>query len=149
MYDQEQQPQHAGAFSFSLMNIKDLHAFMAAFDDYQKSVVMDQTVFFDLRVCVDEVIANIFEHGYKESKTTPRIDVNIYKKANQFFVEITDNSDYFNLYGIDRSPDLTVALEDRAIGGLGIHLAKKLSDSFEYCPIENGNKIIVTKRCVN
>lgn len=149
MYSQEQKDPHADRFSFTLMKLKDLPNFMAAFDDYQEAVVMDQTMFFDLKICVDEAIANIFNHGYKESKETPRVDVDIYKESNQFFVEITDNSDYFDPYSVHRNPDLTSALEDRKIGGLGIHLIKNLSDSLEYYPLENGNKIIVSKRCIN
>lgn len=148
MYSQAQKGQHSDAFSFVLMKLQDLSAFMVAFDDYQESIVMDQTVFFDIKICVDEIIANIFKHGYKESKQVPRVDVEVYKKSNQFFVEVTDNSDYFNPYGAD-NPDLTATLEDRKIGGLGIHLIKNLSDSLEYCPIKNGNKLIISKRSVH
>ncbi len=149
MYNQEQKNSHADAFSFTLKGLEDITAFMGAFDDYQESVVMDQTVFFDLKICVDEVITNIFKHGYKESKETPEVVIDIYEKTNQFFVEITDNADYFNLYSADCAPDLSTGLEDRKVGGLGIHLIKNLSDSLEYCPIENGNKIIVSKRGIN
>ncbi len=149
MSRQEQQNQHSDTFSFTLMKIKDLPTFMQAFDDYHASMMMYESVFFDLKICIDEAVANIFEHGYKQSKESPRIDVDIYKKDNAFFVEITDNSDYFNLFSDAFTPDTTSALEERKIGGLGIHLIKNLSDSLQYLPLKNGNKIIVSKKYVN
>lgn len=38
-------------------------------------------------------------------------------------------------------PDISAALEDRAVGGLGIHLVKEMTDSLEYSRQEDANRL--------
>jgi serine/threonine-protein kinase RsbW len=43
-------------------------------------------------------------------------------------------------------PDLSLAIEQRPIGGLGIHLLRELSDGMSYERREGKNRLTLTKR---
>jgi anti-sigma regulatory factor (Ser/Thr protein kinase) len=44
------------------------------------------------------------------------------------------------------APDLTLSVEDRPIGGLGIHLLRNLTDGMSYERRDGLNRLTLTKR---
>ena len=75
---------------------------------------------------MDEVYSNIVNY----SKATKAI-TNL-KITNDFiFLQFKDNGIPYNPL-TNKSPDITLSVEDREIGGLGIFMAKKLSSSMSY-----------------
>ena len=57
---------------------------------------------------------------------------------------IEDDGIPFNPF-TQESPDTSLSLEDREIGGLGIHIVKSLMDSYEYIRIDNRNVLKLVK----
>jgi hypothetical protein len=53
---------------------------------------------------------------------------------------VTDDGRPFNPLELT-PPDTNLPVEDRPIGGLGIHLLRKLSDRMEYARIEGKNRL--------
>ena len=76
---------------------------------------------------VEELVTNCIKYGYAGMDTTGKgIDVVISIAA----------------------PDLTIPLEDRPIGGLGIHMLRQMSTGFAYA-FENGRNVVtITKQLV-
>lgn len=132
--------------SCNLKKIEDLQKFTDAFQKYKDTCAMNEQIFFDFKLCLEEVIVNIFSHGYKESKISPNINLSLYKSQDYFTADITDNGIFFNPIS-DSSPiNLEASLEERPIGGLGIHLLKNLSDELEYIPQSKGNQLKIYKK---
>jgi anti-sigma regulatory factor (Ser/Thr protein kinase) len=85
---------------------------------------------YDLRLCLDEVLANVIRHGYGIGETGT-ILVTIECPGDRVRLEVRDAAAPFNpLDAAD--PDLDVAPEDRPIGGLGIFLVRQLMDTVSY-----------------
>ena len=61
---------------------------------------------------------------------------------------IRDNGIAFDPSEVE-NPDLETPIEDRKIGGLGIHLVKSLSDYFAYRRDGDFNEIKIIKKCKN
>ena len=94
-----------------------------------------------LHVILDEVCSNIVKHS----------------KASGFDIdlEVTENPDAIKITFIDdgeaydpldhTDPDISESVEKRAIGGLGILMVKKMSDSLSYSRQHNRNFFTVVK----
>ena len=89
-----------------------------------------------LRVALDEIVANIVSHGRRSSPERPLMDrpgMDIWFRAGAGAVEVTvaDDGPAFNPL-LQPEPDLTLPLQARQPGGLGITLVKSLMDSVDY-----------------
>ncbi len=134
------------SLTHSLTKKEDFKTFCEVFKDYYKSCSGDlDDKYFDLNVCLEELVINIFDYGFKRIKRTPDVAILIEKDCNNYVVTITDNATPFNPLTQTYDPVLAANLESCKIGGIGIHLIKNLSDKFNYYPMENGNKIILHK----
>ncbi|WP_334174959.1 ATP-binding protein [Pseudoxanthobacter sp.] len=85
---------------------------------------------YALELVVDEFMTNSVEHGYRDRPAGP-VHLSLRLDGNTIAGEITDEGRAFDPTTAPE-PDTTAALEDRAIGGLGVHLARSLLDSLSY-----------------
>lgn len=98
----------------------------------------------DVELAVDELATNIICHGYNGQPG----DIEVEVKANGEAVEIylRDQAPLFDPT-LRPEPDLTAPLEERPIGGLGVHLARQLTDTLTYRPsAKGGNELLLTKK---
>lgn len=83
-----------------------------------------------LRVALDEIVANIIGYGTTPDGA-PEIDVWFSRKAGVVEVVVADSGPPFD--PLSRPPpDLTLPLEARTPGGVGITLVKSLMDDVRY-----------------
>jgi serine/threonine-protein kinase RsbW len=80
-----------------------------------------------LMVAVDEVVSNILNHGGEHL----RIEVRAGADASAAWVEVEDDGPAFDPT-VAAAPDTGLPVEDRDIGGLGIHLVRKLANEVAY-----------------
>lgn len=90
-----------------------------------------------LMVAFDEVISNIQNHGGVQGRT-PRIDVRIGVNGRSVEAEIRDDGIAFDPLALPR-PDTSLSVEQRNIGGLGIHLVRELMDDVRYERCDGAN----------
>jgi anti-sigma regulatory factor (Ser/Thr protein kinase) len=87
------------------------------------------------RICLslDEVLSNIIEHGAPQGVEQRHgfAEVIVAVHADRIVTTVVDDGRSFNPL-LMRDPDVTSGLDDRDIGGLGIHLIKKLSSAVRY-----------------
>lgn len=85
----------------------------------------------EIELALEEVIVNIIDHGYPAS-ATGEIELAYRCSAKgTLLIRIADQAPRYNpLQNID--PDRRVLLADRAEGGLGIFLCKKMMDKICY-----------------
>jgi anti-sigma regulatory factor (Ser/Thr protein kinase) len=96
-----------------------------------------------VNLVLEELIVNAIDNGYpdgREGQITIQIDSN----AKAITIGISDDGDAFDPFSV-ASPDLSQAIEDRPIGGLGIHLVRSYMDTFEYEYVGQRNQITLTK----
>ncbi len=85
---------------------------------------------YDLRLALDEVLANIIRHGYGTG-TNGAITVSLQILADRVRIEVSDTAPPFNPLDVP-PPDLEIPASERPIGGLGVFLVRQLMDSVRY-----------------
>ena len=53
---------------FKLTQKEDLEVFMESLDSFRNGHDLDHKIYFDLKICLEEVIINIFKHGQGNEK---------------------------------------------------------------------------------
>lgn len=82
-----------------------------------------------VELVLEELVTNLVRHAYKRS--TGDIEITCGDGATGFQLRIADWGPAFN--PLERpSPDLGASVEDRPIGGLGIHLVRNMTDTLDY-----------------
>jgi len=99
-------------------------------NDFAEANNLSPKTLFALNLSLEEVITNVISYGFDDDKEH-QILVHIYSIGGEISVEIEDDGKPFNPLQVDE-PDLTIPLEERPIGGLGIHLIRNYMDDLEY-----------------
>ncbi len=99
---------------------------------------------FDINLALDELITNIINYGYATEKKG-NIIVNVKKDENHVTVVIRDKGKEFNPFEME-NPDISLGVEERKIGGLGIYFVKTKMDSVKYERINDENIITLLKK---
>jgi sigma-B regulation protein RsbU (phosphoserine phosphatase) len=95
-------------------------------------------------LALDEVITNTITHGY-DDQAAHEIQVRLTLANGRLSVEVQDDGRPFNPLTAPQ-PDLTSAVEQRPVGGLGIHLVRSLMSEVAYRRESGKNHLIMSKR---
>ena len=96
---------------------------------------------FNLITASEEIFANICDYAYADMKKG-KAEIRAYVKDDMYYVEFSDKGKKYNPLKA-KEPDLTSELSKRKIGGLGIYLAKRLSDEISYAYKEKRNILTI------
>jgi anti-sigma regulatory factor (Ser/Thr protein kinase) len=97
-----------------------------------------------LNVVLDEAVSNAINHGY-DAGVRGEIAVRLRRSADRVEVEVEDDGRPFDPLQVP-PPDLSLPLERRPIGGLGIHLIRNLMDEISYARQAGRNVLKMAKR---
>lgn len=104
----------------------------------------DEDLRFKLRLSIEETVENVVQYAYKDSIGWMEVETNLDDKALMLTVTLKDAGKPFNPLEIP-DPDITLSVEEREIGGLGIYLCKQLMDEVTY-RYEDGCNILTMKK---
>lgn len=85
---------------------------------------------FNMIMAAEEIFSNIVSYAY-ESKKDAIVKIKTEVVADTYFVTFMDKGKKFNPLN-NKTPDVKSNINERQIGGLGIFLAKKVSDTITY-----------------
>jgi anti-sigma regulatory factor (Ser/Thr protein kinase) len=97
----------------------------------------------DVFVVIDEVLSNKAKYGWTEAGEH-RVTIEVVTRPHAVTVEFVDDGEPFDPLMLE-APDTTSSLEDRAVGGLGMYIVKRLSSSQRYARTGGTNRFVVTK----
>ena len=97
-----------------------------------------------LNLAIEEVVSNIIFYAYSDKKEHIII-IEIQNLDKGICIQITDDGAFFNLLESDSDIDFNTSIEERKIGGLGIHILKTLVDEIHYERRGNLNIVKFTK----
>lgn len=92
-----------------------------------------------VNLIVEEIFVNIVSYSKAEFVT-----VNVEYNSPTLTIEFIDNGEEFNIL-LQEDPDLPDNIDDAKIGGLGILLAKELSDEIDYHYVNGENHLKIIK----
>ena len=93
------------------------------------------------------MLNNIISYCYDDEKEHS-IEVNVELKGERLIITLIDDGIPFNPFRKD-PPDTMLSVEERGIGGLGIHIVKNLMDECEYKRNVDKNIITIIKFNIN
>lgn len=102
-----------------------------------------QPIFDMLDIALDEVLSNCVNYGFRDS-ALHEIIVEVEVEPGRLTIEIRDDGVPFDPLGVPE-PDLEASLEDRQIGGLGMHFVRTLLDDVTYRRSRGWNVLRLTK----
>jgi serine phosphatase RsbU (regulator of sigma subunit)/anti-sigma regulatory factor (Ser/Thr protein kinase) len=100
-------------------------------------------VVHDLNLALEEILTNIISYGYRDNREH-EIRVRLSMRPGEVRAEVEDDGQPFNPLEAPEV-DTTKPLEERTIGGLGIHIVRKLMDGLEYQRHEGKNLMVLKK----
>ena len=104
----------------------------------------DRDAIDDMIQAVDESATNIIVHGYRDRPSN--IEIEVTQEGNALVVRLRDQAPLFDP---TRAPpsDVTLPLERRRVGRLGIHLIRQFTDNVTYrITSEGGNELTLRKK---
>lgn len=95
-------------------------------------------------LAIEELVTNCIKYGYDDAEPHV-IEIVLSLADGQLTMLVIDDGHAFNPLTAP-PPDLTQALEDRPIGGLGLHLLRELADEIRYERSGGTNRLLLTKQ---
>ncbi len=121
-------------------NLKEITSFIERFCNENG---LDDKILFELNLILDELFVNIINYAYPD-KEIHIIEILTEKKGDEIIIRIIDDGDEFNPLQIEEV-NINASIDDREIGGLGIHLVKRMADKLFYERLENKNILTIIK----
>ncbi len=83
-----------------------------------------------INLALEEAVCNVIQYAYPEG-TTGKMSLEAVKEGNRLRFSLTDGGKVFDPTAVPEA-DISASVEDRPIGGLGIHLIRSIMDSVRY-----------------
>ncbi len=124
--------------------IENLDQVLAFIDADLEEMGCGMKVQMQIDVAVEELFVNIASYAYAPETGEAIIAVECLQDPKR--VEITFIDEGFEYDPVKKEdPDITLAAEERQIGGLGIYMVKKSMDNMEYQRKDGKNILKITK----
>ena len=115
-------------------------------NEFSAKTGVDESVVFTINLVVEELFTNMVKYTYENNN---EILLELKKEEPNLIIHLTD----FDVEPFDITKTVEVdtkqSLEDRRVGGLGIHLVKQMMDKIEYEYKDRQSKIILIKHLEN
>ena len=98
----------------------------------------------EIQLAVEELLTNILNYAFTDQREH-EIRVCLRPDESQFEIEVADDGRPFNPLE-HPAPDLSLPLERRPVGGLGIHMIRKSMDRIDYRRTDGKNILVMAKQ---
>ena len=113
-------------------------------DEVCEAVGFDATTTMQMNLALEEAVVNVMNYAYPHGIVG---NIHIEAQANDMRLKFTivDSGSPFDPTAQEEA-DTSLSVEDRPIGGLGIHLVRQLMDSINYERTEGKNILTLRKK---
>ena len=125
-------------------DLAELERLSRAVEEFGRAAGLSAPVIFDLQLAANEIVTNVILHGYDDAREHA-IVVRLVADAGEVTVEVEDDGRPFDPSSVP-TPRLDLPLEERPLGGLGVHLARRVTDAIEYRRQDGRNILRMRKR---
>lgn len=95
------------------------------------------------RMAIDELLTNVVKYGYDDDGEHA-IEIECIAREDEFEVRVVDDGREFDPLNAT-AYDLESPMEEREVGGLGLHLLREMSDRFTYERRDGRNYMALVK----
>lgn len=114
----------------------------AAFAEFADAYGLPAAVRRSMNVVLDELLTNAIRYALAEREGSVTMDVEL--GPDRLSMTVSDDGKPFNPLAAS-APDTTLSVDERPIGGLGIHLVRQLVDEVSYQRRAGRNVVVVSK----
>jgi len=125
-------------------DLAELERMNRAIEKFGSRVGLGPKMIFELNLAVSEIVTNVISYGYDDGREH-EIIVRLVAHTGEVVVEVEDDGRPFDPLSV-AEPVLDAPLEERPIGGLGMHLVRKTTDGLEYHRRQDKNVLVLRKR---
>ena len=126
-------------------NLAEIPLLAEAVEAFGEELGLLPKTIFQVNLALEELLTNTINYGYSqgsEHELTVTLEIN---QTDVLNVEIRDDACPFNPLEVE-TPDIHQEVEDRPIGGLGIHLVRQMMDEIEYRREDDHNVLLMRKQ---
>ena len=136
-----------GTFGIVLKNDSyELERLAAALDDFANRHQVPDNERFHLQLCLEEMVLNVINYGFDDdAEHEIHVDFEFHMDPRVVTVDILDDGRKFDPLSEVPKPDTDAKLEDRTVGGLGVHFVRTFMDEASYQHEEGKNRLTLTK----
>lgn len=127
--------------------LEEIERVLQAFEAFWNGRGLTDDVRRRIQMALDELLSNVILYGY-DDEGLHVIDVNIEISGSRVILRVADDGRPFDPLARPE-PDITLGIEERRIGGLGVHLIENLMDEVSYSRQDNLNVTVLTKDLLN
>ncbi len=126
----------------------ELHHIESELEKVGENEGWDAGLVYQVHLVLEELAVNTTNYGYPESGATEHgiIDIRILSMEGSLNIEYSDNGMPFNPFQEAPKPDIEASVEERRVGGLGVHFVRTMMDAVGYKREGGRNRISLTKR---
>ena len=123
--------------------VEELSRLEGFMDTVAEGCNMDPATATNVNLALEEAVTNVVMYAYPEG-TEGEVDIEAKIREDCLQFVISDDGQPFDPTAVPEA-DVTLGVEERPIGGLGIFLVRKIMDSVEYCRENGRNRLTMTK----
>ena len=116
-------------------------------EEVSQLLSLDSETTMNLNLALEEVVSNVILYAYPQ-KMGENIIIKASSDDNILVFTITDKGDEFDPTKVEDA-DITLAAEDREIGGLGIFIVKNIMNEVTYQRLDGKNILTLKKNIHN
>ena len=123
--------------------LSELPNVMGMLEKFSASEGLEKTVRQAAELSLDELLTNTISYGYSDSEQHEiQIDIGVHDNALKIVVQ--DDGVAFNPFD-QEAPNLNMHIDERDLGGVGIHLVKEFMDDCAYQRVGQRNVVTLLK----
>lgn len=111
-------------------------------DEWLESLDCSMKAQMQIDVAIDEIFSNIANYAYKEGTGLATVSYDF--SDGKAVISFKDSGTKFNPLEKEE-PDVSLSVEEREIGGLGIFIVKKTMDEVKYAYVDGENVLTIVK----
>jgi anti-sigma regulatory factor (Ser/Thr protein kinase) len=123
--------------------VKELTTMAGRINKLAEDWKLPQALTMNINLVIEEALSNIIFYAFPDNDQH-EIKVLLTLDNNQLTIKITDNGIPFNPLS-QQQPDISLPVEERPIGGLGIFLISQIMDKMHYTRRNNQNILKLNK----
>ena len=127
--------------------LTEIRGLAARVEEFGARHQMAEALIGHINLALDELLTNTISYGFDDGRPH-RIRVTLNLQDGDLAIEIADDGKPFDPFAT-ADPDLTLPVESRPIGGLGIFFVRKLMDQVDYRRVNGENRILLIKKTKN
>lgn len=112
-----------------------------------EELVLDVPLCFNLNLALEEAVTNVINYAFPPEEEHSFLVSADGEAEGTLTLEILDDGVAFDPLNEAPEVDITLGVEERPIGGLGIFLVKQIMDEVSYERVD-GKNILTMKKCL-